>query len=1039
MDPTPPDETLRHALRRLGENGARAEQFLDSAAEHLRSDGPLAAQHAAYALREALMSIVALGGARPRGIKEAAEEVVRRWQSDELTDRVTESLRRLRDVLDGPGPNERRLEQAVAGLARVAPTRATADLLDQFVTALDGASSWLHADTPPERAAVSATYEAACAVLRDLFGPISLRLTAMDDLVELRDPEPQHVALLKQRLGDERHLIYLFDRVDGPGWFRALVDDTLLLPAVEGPWAAGPYVAHLAESHPADVRAWLSRLPADLNAKQVSDVVRIARIVKDDVVRIVLRLARKQLDSFDVRFQVDVLLREMSPEQLDSPAVRSLIRWSLVYALGGPRHAMDTYMAAEQLQMAITATAGSQPGAWFTMLAHRAREVAEEANPVRLRLIRPLHELSLNANARPLELISRGVLEAAAASARAGLPVADRLARLQLVPEPLASRLIAQHVLDHLPATAGQAREFIATQIAINNSPSPEELALLRRLFADEVADLEAAVAEALGAAPATPLTLEDPVPDAIIRSHRWLVAIPQPAAPDWHRADLELTERIGVASQDGVMMRVSASRFAGASSPIGLEELAALPPLQAASRVARWRRDPESSLLDPSAEGLAGTLRQAMDADSARWISEDPVELARALRHPVYITALLQHLADHAGDLLGDAERIVALTEFVRSGPWPVEDLGGGLDGPDASWSRAGDEAIKLLGRLGDLDRLRGDASDSAWEQVLGAYQVRNDASPHVEDQERDPLSAAINRPSMRALDAAFSIGQDADHVPDDKLLSLVDEVLSVEGVDGLHSRAMLSRRWPHLRSTAPAWFAEREERIFGDAAPDRLGPATFDLYLQWGDPFGPLLEDERHRVIGALSGERHEEATQHLLHGLLWGRPGFEVTAVAESVIRAGNAAVSYAGSWLGWALADVDELDLAPVTEFWRELLDRDLGPDAYAGFGWMTVNARIDDGEWLGLMAETVTAAAGAVEEPDRVAERAAQTPTDPRAALIIAGLIADDPAPWDLQRIGALGLEVLPAVTDADAAADLRERLLERGFHDAKDA
>ena len=79
MAPTPPDDTLRHALRRLGENGVRTEQFLDSAAEHLGSDRPLAAQHAAYALREALMSVVELGGARPRGVTEAADEVLRVW------------------------------------------------------------------------------------------------------------------------------------------------------------------------------------------------------------------------------------------------------------------------------------------------------------------------------------------------------------------------------------------------------------------------------------------------------------------------------------------------------------------------------------------------------------------------------------------------------------------------------------------------------------------------------------------------------------------------------------------------------------------------------------------------------------------------------------------------------------------------------------------------------------------------------------------------------------------------------------------------
>jgi hypothetical protein len=57
------------------------------------------------------MSIVKLGGARPRGIKDSAEEVVRRWDSDASTERLAESVHRLRDVLKGPGPNERRLDQ----------------------------------------------------------------------------------------------------------------------------------------------------------------------------------------------------------------------------------------------------------------------------------------------------------------------------------------------------------------------------------------------------------------------------------------------------------------------------------------------------------------------------------------------------------------------------------------------------------------------------------------------------------------------------------------------------------------------------------------------------------------------------------------------------------------------------------------------------------------------------------------------------------------------------------------------------------------
>ena len=60
----------------------------------------------------------------------------------------------------------------------------------------------------------------------------------MDELVEQRDPGPVEVALLYQRVGDERHLIYLYDRANGPGWFRALQQpEPLLLPLQKGPGA----------------------------------------------------------------------------------------------------------------------------------------------------------------------------------------------------------------------------------------------------------------------------------------------------------------------------------------------------------------------------------------------------------------------------------------------------------------------------------------------------------------------------------------------------------------------------------------------------------------------------------------------------------------------------------------------------------------------------------------------------------------------------------------------------------------------------------
>jgi hypothetical protein len=138
----------------------------------------------------------------------------------------------------------------------------------------------------------------------------------------------------------------------------------------------------------------------------------------------------------------------------------------------------------------------------------------------------------------------------------------------------------------------------------------------------------------------------------------------------------------------------------------------------------------------------------------------------------------------------------------------------------------------------LGDLKALDHSLADRAWAQVLDAARRRGDTSQYVEDQEHDPLSAAINRPSLRAVEVAFSIGSDAENGPDPNLLALVDELLDLDGVDGLHSRAVLAIQLPWLRSAAPNWFAQREERIFGDAASGSLGPATFDLYSEWVRP---------------------------------------------------------------------------------------------------------------------------------------------------------------------------------------------------------
>jgi hypothetical protein len=154
----------------------------------------------------------------------------------------------------------------------------------------------------------------------------------------------------------------------------------------------------------------------------------------------------------------------------------------------------------------------------------------------------------------------------------------------------------------------------------------------LRWVFEQGGSSFAKGVREALGSAPETEeidgLVADETLPDHLRRPHNRLVAIPEDERGRWRDPDRLLAERFGAASEDGVLFRMGPARFAGAQSPIAVEELAALSPLAAARRVGAWKEPPERSFLAPSAAGLADALPRSLQR--------------RRLRLAV---------ADHAGD----------------------------------------------------------------------------------------------------------------------------------------------------------------------------------------------------------------------------------------------------------------------------------------------------------------------------------------------------------------------------------------------------
>ena len=1033
MDVTSPNAELARALNRLGPEGSRAYDFLLAASEQLSADGTRAGELASYSLREALIALVSLGGERLPGVGETAREVVRRWSLAEdgrlAWDAVGQAVSELIAALEGPGPNERRLESAVARIARERPTRATADLLEQYMRILDAANAALHAEISAD--AAGELYERALRVVGALFGPITTRFAAIDELLAVEAPGSAEVERLQGLVGDERHLLYFFEKVEGSPWFRALAETSILKSPADARWAAGPYVERIAEVDPDLVRPWLEvRASERLNTKQARDYLWIAQAVRAGVVQIVLSLARTHLSESGVQFGVERFLRLAPLDEVAGSPGRSLVRLALEALLAEDRGAGDVYLAAEVAGIALRAMRNGDAGAWLQVLVHRLRSVADRESPLRLRVLAALDGLQVGPSSTPLELIAAVVVSSADAARELGVSLDDLLSAATLLPEPLATRFTAYVLRGALPDARGLAEAFILDRVSTSDDPTPEELALLRRLNDEPSAGWEKRLRGALGDAPSSEtISAWDSGTEVDAggrRAHYWLVAMPDPIKSAWAEADAGLQKHLGPATLDGVLMRSVTTAPAFLSSPFTVESLNESEPLAAARLVSGWTPPEEESFVGQSRRGLASALHDAVKAKADAWLAAGPQEIVDALVDPRYVDAYLRGLREAPptnGGRVGELVETISLlqAQHIRDGA------------VDADWASALDAAVQLLVALTRSRGLPPDAREQALNVAVTAARARHDSSLVGGDHRL--VEQAINRRSTRALEAAFIIGDLGDTMSPE-LLALIEETLLLGGVDGSHGRAILAPRLARLHHVATEWFDERFELVFGARAVDELGRATLDFYLESGSPYRPFLERLRDEITTAV-GRIGDAARIHLLHGLLWELPGYPPREVLDLLLEQGTDQVSEAGHWLGWALAQASDVPLDPAIRFWEAAISRELPAAAYFGWGWWATIDRIDDDQWLGLTEQTLQKGDSNIAEADRVATRAARSPHNPSAPRVVARLLEGNPPTWDLEKIGEAGLQLVKTFTgDTHVWHELQERLLERGFHEA---
>ncbi|HWA54305.1 MAG TPA: hypothetical protein VG816_09060 [Solirubrobacterales bacterium] len=1032
----PPAEDLRHNLLRLGPDGERAERFLCEAARQLTRRGEMQGEVVAYLLREALGALLKLGGEKPFDLKQSAQRVVTASKLPEEDGGSRNDLERVIGELERAlgNPNEARLEDAVRIISRRRPLRGDADLLDAYLDRLEEANNGLHDRIGRGRAVH--LYEGTIDVVASLFGPLVSRLASIDALLAIDSPSADDARRLLSQVGDDRHLLYFFEKVEGPGWFQALRESAILHAPAEGGWPAGPYLQRLLPDHPDLVREWLiERASEDLNTNQAFFLLRIATGLKGDVADLIADLAQGHLDSPQVEILVENYLRDLSDREIRAGGLQRLVIESLKGALGGDRQAGHFLLAARILDVAERGLA-IDPEGWLPVFVYRLRELAENESTLRLQTIRPLAELRVDSRSRSaLELMCGAVRAAAAGASAAGMSDEKVSFWLGKLREPLRDRLLARWLREreNLALASRLLPEWIAAEVR----PSPEQLDLLRWVFEQGGSSFAEGVREALGPAPETEeidgLSADETLPDHLRRPHNWLVAIPEAERGRWGGADRLLDERFGAASEDGVLFRVGPARFAGAQSPISVEELAAVSPLEAARRINAWKEPPERSFLAPSAAGLADAIGDVVEKNKAAWLDADPRQIVDALVGPRFIASYLGAVEKALDDL--SEERVGQIVETVAgiqahaaaARSEEVEDTD--------DWTYASHLGIRLIGALADRGRLADDDFELAWETVLAAVGERGPES----GAEGDVLSRAINRPWSSALEAAFSLGGMGDGV-DRRLLDLVDDLLLLPRPAGELARAIIATRIPWLRHIDADWFSGAEEGLLGASAPEGLGDLTFATYLEWGRPTTELLHDQHDRIAAALVGDTAEFALRHVIHGLFWELPGYAAADVCD-LLADKPELFSEAARSLALALTEDDENSsgppAGPALALWREALAAGLPADAYAGWGSFAFADRVDDRDWLELTLRTAAVPSVNLVEPDQIAERAERMATDEQALELVAFLLGADPKAWELERIGAVGLRLLRSGTGSPAVrGELRERLLERGFNEA---
>jgi hypothetical protein len=1029
------DDELCEALRDLGPPGVRAAEWFQAGfAQAQAAGGPRSGHFVALCGREALGAILDLGGRRTQSATSTAIDNLLATAdavstgSKEAPEMLAD-IDQLRAALHGPGPHARRLETVITDITQRRLARTQADLFDRYLTCLDNLNALTHSLEPADFDEAVNQLRSAFEITGRLLGPLSPRLDEIDPLIAVVNPTTDDVEQLRGWHGDPRILNYFFSRINGPGWFRALAGEDILVPPPGGGWwPALEYLRKLGASDAEEIASWLDGQPAggELTTQQVFQYFQLAREVAAPIDRALASIASGDLGDPNLLALINRYLDERPAEGQDPSSTLSLIKQALQALIDGPRISGRAYLTAELLETFVR-LAAVDPLRWLGVLRAKTTDLinAEVSAAWAMRRVPNLLAAQPDALDEQIDQFVVACRDVDRVAAAAGVAQSERIAQLRPLPTMIAGRLIAVDLLESPPLDQTAAVELLQGELATSD-PMPETLELLRRITQTGAPELIDRWRAALGTTP-TPEEIaafdptEQKIPENWARPYSWSVGLPQAAIEPWNETIELVRARYGEPMTEGLVVGKAFAFYREKQSPFTTDELNSLAPAEAATKIAEWSPEPGDDF-GPDRYGLSSELTKLVTENFEQWTGTDAGQLVRSVDRPIYLMAYVQAVSEHDEPATLPASMLDVIEALIDI--QTAQLASGQVDGP--RWPDIWYSALPLLVRL-PLD------DPALLKRVWD-----------VLDRVCDP-NEQIVRPGPTTYGSAIAaaIGVADKTMSDDQLpdrsVAMLDDALELPAQLGESVRTTIGINLGWLLAGAPTWIKEHLDQLIGDTG---LGRFTFKTFLERGRPSIALLELLQDRIWAALSSQATAAAAEgHILHGLVWKLDGYDPAMVAERLAQSAHeGAISTAAEWLYRTAVNAPDLEREPTLDFWEAAVDLELPSAEYEGFGYLAVVNGIDDDRWLDLILRTAQTCETGLALPNRVAEQAAEHPDDPRALRIVTALLASRLDVWYIDDIGHVGMKLLHVskADDEDARKKLREQLIEREFFDVRE-